>query len=298
MDLIDLDLVVAVAEAGSITHGAAAVHLALPSASTRIRSLERTLGVELFRRDRRGVRATRAGVALVRHAREVREVLQRMRVELAEHADGSPAALRVLANTAAVTSEVTPAVTTFVTTHPSVRVDLCERAGRDIVVAVTERHADLGVVADSVDLGGLEVRPLRPDPLVVLTAPSDPLADRDSVSFAEIADRTFVRLSDAAGFALVTRPNCRLALPTVDAVCRAVVAGAGIAILPSHSVAAHCATGTLAATALDDRWAARRLVICHAGEQDLSTAARALRDHLVTYRGGAAGATAPQSSTV
>ena len=41
MDLIDLELVVAVAEAGSITHGATRTHLALPSASARIRARTR-----------------------------------------------------------------------------------------------------------------------------------------------------------------------------------------------------------------------------------------------------------------
>src|SRR5215813_784074 len=48
VDLIDLDLVTAVAETGSITHGAARARLSLPSASGRIRSLEHTLGVTLF----------------------------------------------------------------------------------------------------------------------------------------------------------------------------------------------------------------------------------------------------------
>lgn len=44
MDLIDLELVVHVVDAGSITHGAARTHLALPSASARIRALEHTVG--------------------------------------------------------------------------------------------------------------------------------------------------------------------------------------------------------------------------------------------------------------
>jgi DNA-binding transcriptional LysR family regulator len=48
VDLIDLDLVTAVAETGSITHGAARARLSLPSASGRLRALEHTLGVTLF----------------------------------------------------------------------------------------------------------------------------------------------------------------------------------------------------------------------------------------------------------
>ena len=298
MDLIDLDLVVAVADAGSITHGATAAHLSLASASTRIRGLERAFGVEVFRRDRRGVTVTRAGAVLVRHAREIRQALHRMQTELAEHADGRLAAVRVVANTAAVTSEFTPAVTAFVTAHPSARVDLCERPGRDVVAAVTEGHADLGIVADSVELGGLEVHPLRPDPLVVLTRPTDPLASREAVSYAELADRTFVALNDAAGFPLVTRPTYRLRLPTIDAVCHAVAAGAGTAILPRDSVAAYRAAGIVSATALTDWWAARQLVVCHSPEDELSATARALRDHLSAHLVGGAEGAVRQTSTV
>ncbi|MBO0851403.1 MAG: LysR family transcriptional regulator, partial [Pseudonocardia sp.] len=109
MDLIDLELVVRVAEAGSITHGAARTHLTLPSASARIRALERTVGATLFDRGRRGVTPTPAGALLLRHARTIRLAVATMRTELAEFAEGYGATVRVLANTAATASLLTPA---------------------------------------------------------------------------------------------------------------------------------------------------------------------------------------------
>src|SRR6266542_371682 len=54
-DLVDLQLFVAVAETRSITNGAGRVHLALASASERIKGLEEALGVALLTRGRRGV---------------------------------------------------------------------------------------------------------------------------------------------------------------------------------------------------------------------------------------------------
>src|SRR5262245_22304251 len=54
-DLIDLQLFIAVAETRSITAGAGRVHLALASASERIKGLEQALGVALLKRGRRGV---------------------------------------------------------------------------------------------------------------------------------------------------------------------------------------------------------------------------------------------------
>jgi DNA-binding transcriptional LysR family regulator len=202
MDLVDLELVVAVADAGSITHGAERAHLSLPSASARIRVLERAIGVSLFDRNRRGVSPTAAGMLLVRHARGIRQAVERMRVELAEHADGCGATVRVMANTAATTSALVPALAAFLTAHPRVRIDIEEGPGHRIVTAVAERRAELGIVADSVDLGGLETRTLRADPLVVVTTPHDPLTSRTSVSYANIVDRPFVGVSHAASFPL------------------------------------------------------------------------------------------------
>ena len=54
-DLVDLRLVLNVAEASSITHGAARSGMALASASERIRDMELALGAPLFERKRRGV---------------------------------------------------------------------------------------------------------------------------------------------------------------------------------------------------------------------------------------------------
>lgn len=62
-DLLDLTLFVAVLRAGSITRGAREVHLALPSASARIRAMETALGTgQVHAGDQGGVAAVAAGV--------------------------------------------------------------------------------------------------------------------------------------------------------------------------------------------------------------------------------------------
>jgi DNA-binding transcriptional LysR family regulator len=280
MDLIDLELVVHVSDAGSITHGATRTHLTLPSASARIRALEHATGAPLFIRERRGVTPTPAGLLLLRHARTIVQAVERMRLELAEHAAGHGAGVRVLANSAANASSLTSAVTAFVTAHPHVRVDLEEQPSHQIVAAVAERRVELGIIADSVDLGGLETRTLRADPLVVCVAANDRLAQRASIRYVDLVDRAFVGLSHAAAFPLGSPVAYRLRLPNIDAVCRAVVAGTGIAILPRHSIDTWITSGGIATVDLEDRWAHRHLVVCFTAENELSQTARALRDHL------------------
>ena len=78
-DLVDLQLFIAVADARSITQGAARAHLALASASERIKGLEQALGVALLKRGRRGVDLTAAGESLLDHARVVIHSVEALR---------------------------------------------------------------------------------------------------------------------------------------------------------------------------------------------------------------------------
>lgn len=294
MDLIDLDLVTAVAETGSITHGAARARLSLPSASGRIRSLERTLGVTLFDRGRRGVALTPAGQVLLRHARAVCHAVDQLHAELDEYVQGHGGTVRVQANTAATESVMSAAAVSFLAMYPHVRIDLEERPSHRIVAAVAERRVDLGIVADSVDLGQLETRVVRPDPLVVVTRPDDPLASLSQVPYAEVLGCAFVGLDSANplqehlethALPLGTQPRYRVRLPSIDAACHAVAGGIGIAVLPRHSVRRWLSSGALAATTLAEPWASRRLVACFTSDRDLSDTARALRDHLLARAG-------------
>ena len=78
-DLTDLRLFVHVAEAGSITHGAARANMTLASASERIRAMEDALSAPLLERNRRGIRLTSAGTVLLHHAWIVSQQLEQLR---------------------------------------------------------------------------------------------------------------------------------------------------------------------------------------------------------------------------
>ena len=108
LDLTDLRLVLNVAEAASITHGATRSGLSLAAASERIRDVEQALGVTLFERKRRGVSLTPAGQALIHHARVVTQQLELMRGELGSFAKGLRGSVRLLSNTAALQEFLPP----------------------------------------------------------------------------------------------------------------------------------------------------------------------------------------------
>ncbi len=112
-DLVDLRLFIAVADARSITGGAERAHLALASASARIKGLEEAFAVALFKRGRRGVELTAAGESLLDHARLIMHNVEAMQGELARFASGLRADVQLLANTVGLAEHLPKALATF-----------------------------------------------------------------------------------------------------------------------------------------------------------------------------------------
>ena len=112
-DLVDLQLFIAVADQRSITAGAERSHLALASASARIKGLEDALGVALLKRGRRGVELTAAGESLLDHARLVIHQIDAMRGDLAGFASGLRASVHFLANTSGLSEHLPKALAGF-----------------------------------------------------------------------------------------------------------------------------------------------------------------------------------------
>lgn len=90
-DFIDLRLLAAVLETGSITAGAERVGLSLAAASARMRGLEQQAGVALLTRNPRGVQATPAGERLLHHARVLLQQRDRLRGDMASSRRASAA---------------------------------------------------------------------------------------------------------------------------------------------------------------------------------------------------------------
>ncbi len=147
-DLVDLQLFVAVAEARSITHGAAGANLALPSASARIKGLEQALGTGLFKRGRRGVALTAAGESLLGHARIVLHDVAVLRGDLAGYARGLKASVHLLANTAGLAEHLPGILAAFLRENPHINVDVEERESPDIAQAIAAGAADIGLAID------------------------------------------------------------------------------------------------------------------------------------------------------
>ncbi|MDR6287868.1 DNA-binding transcriptional LysR family regulator [Inquilinus ginsengisoli] len=293
-DLTDLRLFLEVAEAESITGGAARANLALASASARIRGMEEAAGTALLQRGRRGVTPTPAGQAVLHHARLVLQQMQRMRGELGDYAQGLKGHVRILGNTAALTEFLPEPLAEWLAAHPRIDIDLEERPSHAIVEAVAAGLADFGIVADAADgggvsQGGLETLPFRIDRLVLAVPRGHPLARRRRIAFAEVLDEDFVGLGPGsalqehlgrhaarAGRAL----KLRVRLGGFDAVCRMVEQGVGLAVVPQTAARRCRRSMAIRAVPLSDPWALRQLTVCVRRLDALPAHARRLVEHL------------------
>ena len=290
-DLTDLQLFLHVAEAGSLTAGARRNHLALASASARVRGMEEALGVPLLLRGRRGVTPTPAGQTLLHHARLVLRQMDKMRGELGEYAQGLKGHIRLLCNTVALSEFLPEALGSFMQRHPNLNLDLEERLSHDIALGVAEGEADIGILADSADLAGLETFPFRPDRLVaVLAETGGPPVDADgAVSFERLLDSDFIGLAgDSALHSYLAQHASRLGQPlkvrvrlrSFEAICRMVANGAGLSVVP-EAAARRCQQGmAIRIVPLAEPWALRQLLICVRRFSELPLFARQLIEEI------------------
>ena len=288
-DLTDLRLFVAIAEAQNLTQGASRVHLAASSASHRIRLLEETLGTPLLTRQARGVALTRAGEALLRHARQVFAQLEQMHADLAPIAAGIRGHVSLWANTHATHSYLPDDLADFLRHHPQVSVSLEEHNSPEIVMAVARGEVDVGVVVESVEGAEVELIPYRADRLVLIVPAGHALSSMTQVRFADVIDHPFVMLNAGsaihtftmnAAAALGRHLNVRIQVRSFEAVCRMVGSGVGLGLVPRSAVPSSALPEPPVVVELDEPWAQRDLQICVRNRNTLSGFAAALVDRL------------------
>jgi DNA-binding transcriptional LysR family regulator len=169
-DLVGLQLFIAVADSRSTTRGALQVHLALASASARVKGLEAALGMALLKRGRRGVELTAAGDSLLDHARIVMHQVDAMRGDLSAYASGAKASVHLLANTSGLSEHLPKALAAFLREYPDINVDVEERESSDIATAIATGAADLGFAAEHALPDYFERFLLSEDRLVLVAA--------------------------------------------------------------------------------------------------------------------------------
>lgn len=269
-DLVDLRLFVAIADSGNISRGASDCYLAPSSASLRIKSLEQALGVKLFKRQARGVVLTPAGMIMREHAKRCLANLEQMHAHLAPYANGVIGQVTMLANSSAIASFLPDDLEDFLIENQKVRVLLDEKLSHDIVKAVADGRADIGVVTWDSEHPSLTLHPYHDDELVVVSKLEENIENTGSISFLKCLEHVFISLQSGSAIhtfltgkasSVGQRMDTRIQVGSFSAIVALVRAGAGISIVPRSVLRKIDCTGIRVSHLLED-WGNRRLSIC------------------------------------
>lgn len=289
LDLSDLKLVVCIADAGSITHGARHASLAAGSASERLKSIEEDTGVKLFFRHPRGVSLTEAGEILVCHAREILSQQQRLKTALGAYVKGICGKLRLYANTSAMAEFLPGRLAKWLIEYPDVAIELEERTSADIINCISNGIVEAGLVSDAVDAGELTLEPIADDRLALIVPATHPLGCKDNVFLSDAIGEPFIGLypgnalqDHISGHAreLGHQLNYRIRMSSFEGICEMISSGIGVGVLPVSVAERLSKKLPYQILPLHDQWARRRICICYKNQSSLSPAMAGLIEFL------------------
>lgn len=292
-DFVDLTLFVNIAAEGSLTRGSERTYLSLPAASMRIKNLEETLGAKLFHRVKGGIALTEPGQVFLCHAHQVLQQIERLRGEIQPYSQGIRGQVSLFANTTAVAEFLPTIVGDFLASHYAISVDLQERLSPEIVRAVHEGVADVGLVAGYMRTDGLETTPYKSYRLVLAVPVEHSLSTASDVRMSDIMDYDFVGLERHSAIntfierevsPLGRSMRVRIQVGSFDAMCRMIEARVGIGILPEQAALRHAKSMRIKIVQLLDEWSFQELRVCVRRFDELPLFARELIDCLLRGR--------------
>lgn len=242
--LRQLQVFEAAARLGGYTRAAEALHLSQPAVSMQIRQLEGQAGMPLFDQIGKKLHLTDAGRTLYSHAQSILAQVHEAQLELEEMRGVRRGQLNItIASTANYFAPRLLAA--FCQRHPEVKVSLDVSNREHILELLHETDKDLAIMGRPPEPSDLVAHPFMENPLVVIAAPSHPLAQASRIPLARLNQEAFIsreigsgtriaveRFFDEAG----TRLTVAMEMSSNEAIKQAVQAGLGLGVVSVHTL--------------------------------------------------------------
>ena len=269
MLLTQIEAFLTVAERRSVTEAASVLYVTQPALTTRIKNLERELGVELFVRTPRGMRLTAEGRAFRSHAQRAVQSLAEGRQLLRELREGRVGELLVGAAPAISTYVLPLVLRRFQAAFPQVHLIVRTGHSEEILEMVLREQAHVGLVRE-LPHPATTSRPLYEDEIVLVVHPGHLFAHEPSILVRELAGERLILFDRTSSYFVLTSaffreagvvPRGVMELDNVDATKKMVEHGLGIAFLPYTAIRGELAAGTLREVAIDGYEPVRRPIV-------------------------------------
>lgn len=238
-------------------------------ASQVVGQLENRLGVQLIERSKRPLVPTREGKVFFEGCRKLLAAYDALEDEVRTLHNEVAGRVRVAAIYSVGLHHMSSYLQEFRAQHPKAHVRLEYLHPERVLESIENGEADLGIVSYPRSNRLVEAEPWREEAMVIVCAPSHPLAEADETPLAAIAGLPMVgfdadlvirheidRVLDGHGVEV----EVAMEFDNIETIKRAIEINAGIAILPEPTVLREVAAGTLARVRIADADAARLLV--------------------------------------
>ncbi len=190
-ELRQLRYVIAVAEHRSVTRAAEQLHIAQQALSQQLRAVEDLIGVKLFERGNRGVELTPAGTVFVQEARRIVNGAERVVRRTQAAARGEVGTLRLAYTTSSAYETVPAIVDALRDSTPGLRIEQREMTAVDLEPALARGTQDVAVCPRMTVAAGIGRLEVRREPFVAAVPAAHPLAARESITVADLAEEDF-----------------------------------------------------------------------------------------------------------
>ena len=269
MLLTQIEAFLTVAERRSVSEAATVLFVTQPALTTRIKNLERELGVELFVRTPRGMRLTAEGRAFRGHAQRAVQSLAEGAQLLRELREGRVGELQVGAAPAISTYVLPLVLRRFQAAFPNVHLIVRTGHSEEVLELVLREQVQLGLVRE-LPHPAITSSPLYEDEIVLAVHPGHRFAGEAAIAVQELAAERLILFDRTSSYFVLTSaffreagvvPRGVMELDNVDATKKMVEHGLGIAFLPYTAVRGELAAGSLREVPIEGYEPVRRPIV-------------------------------------
>ena len=273
-----------VARLGSFTRAASELGISQPAVSIQVKELERSLDTTLLIRMRSGVSLTDTGETVYDYTRRIFTLADEMTNAIQDLTGLESGRLTIGSSTTPGEYILPFAIGKFRERYPKVEVSLAISNTRNVIDQIISRELDLGMAGAPVDIRGLASFLYGNDEVVLVTAPTHPLARRRSLKVQDVVDEAFLmretgsatrRAAEEHFSSMGARVRVVMELGSNEAVKRAASAELGVGVVSKFSVGPDVAAGYLKVLSVQGWRCERPLTVFYRDDTHISAVQRA-----------------------
>ncbi|QIO04513.1 LysR family transcriptional regulator [Acinetobacter shaoyimingii] len=244
LDFFDLQLFLNIVDTGSLTKGAHRSSISLQAASERVKKIEQQFATNLFTRHATGVKLTLAGQTFAEQAQLLIQQSHHLEQAMLPFSQDLQSSMTLWCNSSAQSEYLPFLLPKYLVENSNIQIDLKEAETNDIIVALENGTAKLGLISSFFDSSTLQTLEFSEDPLVIISPLQHELNTYKTLDLKQTLHYPYVGLmqyhslqqsietqAKKLGYAI----QYRLRLPNFAAIAQVVANGVGIAIIPQRA---------------------------------------------------------------